>query len=475
MSYRTPPIGRVRATEFPIWLIFRRSETYAKRGVVRGGVLGGRCQCLALIPMASERLPNGRRLVAVAYGPRSVPAIQLAEAAGGLCDLMWLVDTGAFGDSSTPRLLRRFGPVIDIGGMSDDGAVRAIAPYRPDGIVTYFDTGMVRLARIAADLGLPFADSLTALRLVDKVYQRDALRNAGIAVPRYRAIPSGVGPDAMAAVSYVGWPAVIKPRSESGSHHTFLATDLEHARSLLEMLGESREEMIAEEYLTDDPEWSGPYADYVSVESVVAHGKVSHLAVTGRFPMAEMFRETGFCIPAAIEASARDTALTLTEQAVEALGVTTGCTHTEVKFTAEGPRIIEVNGRLGGGIPDMLEAAAHFSVLSVSLRIALGESVSFDSLIPCDRVGYRFFLQPPRLAGTVTAIEGIGEFADCSGVDSLTVHRGPDARVDWRDGTRAFILAAAGFAGNHDEVQEIRRQLDETVLVSYERDESGTP
>jgi biotin carboxylase len=388
---------------------------------------------------------------------------------------MWLVDASAFGDSGTQRLLRRFGPVIDIGGMSDDAAVRAIAPHRPNGIVTYFDTGMMRIARIAEDLGLPFADSQTALRLVDKVHQRDALRAAGIAVPRYRPIPSGIGSDALAAVSYVGWPAVIKPRSESGSHHTFLATDLDHARSLLEMLGESREEMIAEEYLTDDPEWSGPYADYVSVESVVAHGKISHLAVTGRFPMAQMFRETGFCIPAAIEASTRDAALMLTGQAIDAVGVATGCTHTEVKFTAEGPRIIEVNGRLGGGIPDMLEAAANFSVLSVSLRIALGEAVSLDSLIPCDRVGYRFFLQPPALAGTVTAIEGISEFADRSGVDSLTIHRGPDARVDWRDGTRAFILAAAGTAETHKQAREIRQLLDDTVRVSYERDEVMDP
>ena len=43
---------------------------------------------------------------------------------------------------------------------------------------------------------------------------------------------------------------------------------------------------------------------------------------------------------------------------IEALGVSTGCLHTEVKFTPDGPEIIEVNGRVGGGVPEMLERAA---------------------------------------------------------------------------------------------------------------------
>ena len=60
--------------------------------------------------------------------------------------------------------------------------------------------------------------------------------------------------------------------------------------------------MVLEGYLADDPARSGdPYAAYVSVESVVAAGVISHLALTGRFPLAENFRETGFFIPAALD------------------------------------------------------------------------------------------------------------------------------------------------------------------------------
>ena len=36
---------------------------------------------------------RARPLVAVGYGPRCVPAMQLAEAAAGLCDLLWITYT----------------------------------------------------------------------------------------------------------------------------------------------------------------------------------------------------------------------------------------------------------------------------------------------------------------------------------------------------------------------------------------------
>ena len=114
----------------------------------------------------------------------------------------------------------------------------------------------------------------------------------------------------------------------------------------------------------------------------MADGAISHLALTGRFPPAGNFRETGFFIPAALDAGSRSAVLDLATRAIDALGVRTGCLHTEVKFTPEGPRIIEVNGRLGGGVPEMLERAAGVGLLDLTLRVALGEPVSVDGPWP---------------------------------------------------------------------------------------------
>ena len=228
--------------------------------------------------------------------------------------------------------------------------------------------------------------------------------------------------------------------------------------------------MVLEGYLADDPARTDePYASYVSVESVVADGHISHLALTGRFPVAENFRETGFFIPAALnDGDARD-ALALATSAIEALQVRTGCLHTEVKFTPEGPRVIEVNGRVGGGVPEMLDraTAAQFGLVEMILRISLGEIIRVDGPVATERIGYRFFLQPPAVSATVASISGVDTVSDHPGVDTITVHQGPGADLDWRDGSRNHIMAVVGSTETYAELQAVDRLLNKEVTVSY--------
>ena len=90
-----------------------------------------------------------------------------------------------------------------------------------------------------------------------------------------------------------------------------------------------------------------------------------------------------------------------------------------------------------------------------------------DGPVVCDRVGYRLFLQPPAITGTVESIEGLDELAARDGIESITVHRGPGWSVDWREGTRSFVLAVVGVAKNQDEVREVWRLLHDEVSVTY--------
>ena len=412
---------------------------------------------------------RARPLVAVGYGPRCVPVMQLAEAAAGLCDLLWLIDTTVPGMSEMADLLNRFGPVIDLGGTGVDQAVKNLSAYQPDGLTTYLDAGMVELAEVAAAFGLPFHSTATAIALTDKAGQRQALAAGGLDVPASQVIRPEQSRSQLAALeAEVGWPAVLKPRSAQGSRYTFLAHDGGELGRLLDALGPGRPEMVLEGYLADDPDRAEDvYAGYVSVESVVADGDISHLALTGRFPPAENFRETGFFIPAALDDEEQGAVLALATRAIDALGVETGCLHTEVKFTPEGPRIIEVNGRVGGGVPEMLERAAGLHLLELTLRVALGEQVAIDGPVATTRIGYRFFLQPPDVSATVASIDGINSFSDHAGVDTVSVHQGPGADLDWRDGSRNHIVAVVGSADDEEQLQAAYRLLHQEVTVTY--------
>jgi biotin carboxylase len=416
---------------------------------------------------------DGEPLVAVGYGLRCVPVMMLAEAASGVCDLLWLIDGRVPEIAQMQDLLERIGTTVDIGGLGADAIAAAVAPYHPDGVATFLDDGMVELAGLAERLGVPFHSVATAAALTDKAHQRAALRAAGLPGPASHVVPTGPGADAMAALEARGgdplaWPAILKPRSAQGSRFTFLADSRDDAVRLLDALGADRKDMVLEGYLPDDPNRAeSPYADYVSVESVVAGGVASHIAVTGRFPMAENFRETGFFIPALLEPAERQAVLDLTSEAIDALDITVGCLHTEIKFTPDGPRLIEVNGRIGGGVAEMLERAAGFPLLEWNLRVALGEDLRVDGPVESQRIGYRFFLQPPAVTATVSTIEGVDRVSDHPGVDSISVHQGPGARLDWRDGTRTYIMAVVGSAADYDELLDVDRLLHRDVAVTY--------
>jgi biotin carboxylase len=411
-----------------------------------------------------------RPLVAVGYGPRCVPVMQVTEAAANVCELLWMIDGSLPEMREMTELLNRFGPVVDIGGLRDDQILDELSPpYRPDGIVTYLDANMATFARVAEALSLPFHSPLTSVALTDKAAQRRALRGAGVATPASVTIAAGQSETDLAEIEHLaGWPAVLKPRSAQGSRYTFFVEDEPHLHQLLRELGPHRPDMVLESYLADDPSRVGePFADYVSVESLVVDGVARHLALTGRFPLAENFRETGFFIPAALNDADRSAVLELTSLAIQALGVTIGCLHSEIKFTPEGPRVIEINGRVGGGVPEMLDRAAGVPLVELTLRLALGESTAIDGPVETKRIGYRFFLQPPSVSATVVAIDGIDALSEYPGVDAITVHQGPGSILDWKDGSRNHILAVVGTADDYEELQAVNRLLNDEVTVTY--------
>jgi biotin carboxylase len=228
--------------------------------------------------------------------------------------------------------------------------------------------------------------------------------------------------------------------------------------------------MIVEEYLPDGPSMPrGFEADYVSVETIAQAGRMTHLAITGRFPLAWPLRETGYFIPATLPVDQHAEILELAGAALRALGVRTGAAHTEIKLTAEGPRVIEINGRIGGGVPDMLRLAAGVDIVALSMRAALGLDLPVARELPPTRgVGYRFFFQPPPSARRIVSIDGLEQLKRRPGVESVYLHHPPGSEIDARDGTRSYLFAVVGHADGYEGVQAIEAFMRSDIAVVYE-------
>jgi biotin carboxylase len=308
-----------------------------------------------------------------------------------------------------------------------------------------------------------------ARRLTDKFAQRQALQDGGVAVPGFQAVPPEHDQEPWNTfVAGARFPAVLKPRIDNeGSRDTVRVATLDELRA--QAANTNGTELVLEEYLGDRRGGVREcFADYVSVESVVSHGLISHIAVTGRFPPAEPFRESGFFIEAELSPADRRAALETATAALKALAIETGCCHTEIKFTPEGARVIEVNGRIGGGVPEMLSDITDMELLKVAMRIALGEEIEYERPLMPERVGFLFYVHAPSWMRRVTAVEGLEQLCADARVTGGILNRGPEQAVDWREGNHGHVFSLRGTVADHDELEEIDRRVHTEVQIDGE-------
>ena len=407
--------------------------------------------------------------LALVYHPASFSIFQLVEAAHGLCQIAWVLDGSVDDCAGAARTLARFGSVVDVTGMDIERAAAAVAAVHPDGIITFKDKCLRYAAALAQRLGLPFHSPQVARRLTDKHAQRTALRDGGVVVPAFQTVPP--------ASDRAGWeeliaaarfPAVLKPRVDNEASRDTVRVNSRD--NLLALAPETNgTPLVLEEYLADRTAATRPcFADYVSVESVVSGGSISHIAVNGRFPPAEPFRESGFFIDAELDQHDRRAALDAATAALRALDIELGCCHTEVKFTPEGARVIEVNGRIGGGVPEMLSDISDIALLKVAMQIALGESVHYERPLAPERVGFLFYVHAPHWMRRVTSVEGLDRLCADERITEGILNRGPGEPVDWREGNHGHVFSVRGTVADHDELELMDRLVHAEVTIAGE-------
>lgn len=361
-------------------------------------------------------------------------------------------------------LLEQCGPLVWVDSMAE--AVLELARYSPGGIVTFSEQAVRLTSELACELGLSYHSDRTAGMLTDKSRQRAALREAGVDSVRHARLHDGAQwPDAL---TRVGLPAVLKPAYGGGSRNTFLVEDADEGRCLVErLLTEGRpgfgsdNVLVLEEYLRGCDNL--PFGDYVSVEQVTQRGTTTDIAVTGKFPLAPPFRETGRFWPSALSREDEQSVLRLARRAISALGIVSGLTHTEFKLTADGPRLIEVNGRLGGGIDELSRQKWGISLIESGCRVALGQLVGIPEMT-WDKVIFHRFHPAPQRPCDVVALSGGAEVRRLSGVSMYRPCTKPGARLEGGVQTE-WLDIVMGEAGSHQELRVITSHID--TLLSY--------
>lgn len=432
--------------------------------------------------MRTETDSVSRPLLAYVYHSQSFGPLAIKEAAEGVCRLIWVIDSSDPAAASMQRLLRRLGLVVDVAGATVEEVAALLGEYAPDGVLSMHDGDLVWTARLAAALGRPFHSLDTAIKLTDKYAQRTALAAAGLAVPAFGTIEQDADAAAIAVLAErFPYPAVLKPRRGQSSRDTLPIASYDELRTTVTEL-RARPDRLAEEYILEQfvPDPSEPlggedFAPFVSVESVVEHGRVAHAAISSRTPFRWPFRETGYCTPTVIVPPLQAEVLRVAGEAALALGVTQACLHTEIKLTDDGPVVIEVNGRPGGGMSEMLESASGFSILRTALRLAVGIRIDLEGPAPCSRVGYLLYVFPESDVTFIDAVEGLAELRAVDGVEEIVLVRGPGQTIDWREGSEAHVFHLTGTTRDHDELHRLIAATSTLVRIAGHDEPGAAP
>jgi biotin carboxylase len=273
-------------------------------------------------------------------------------------------------------------------------AARAIPPAHGSlaGVLCYDEWTIWAAAVLAQALALPTSPPSAVATCRDKAASRRRLAAAGLLQPQSYAVASL--DQAIAAADKVGYPLVVKARALAGSIGVMWVDTIDDLQAAFAVAAagfpgvpRTEADVLIEEYL-DGPE--------ISVDSAVVAGTVTPIAVAHKnIGLHPYFEETAHLVDAADPLLHDHGLRELLTDAHLGVGFTLGMTHTEIRFTRNGPSIVEINARLGGDfIPYLGQLATGVDIGLLAADIAAGRT---PTIIPTQRRAAAIrFLYPPE-------------------------------------------------------------------------------
>ncbi|WP_309235525.1 ATP-grasp domain-containing protein [Streptomyces sp. TRM64462] len=291
--------------------------------------------------------------------------------------------------------------VVHVPPGTEDDVVRLIADRAgavgADAVMTLSEFAVIAVAEACEKLGLPGAGG-GAVAARDKRAMRAAWQAAGVPVPGF--VPVHDEADMRAAVDRLDLPVLLKSAWSVGSiAHQVITSEADaveawarsvgviedSARAGLEELRvpQARGHFLVEELVAGSADdWYGPesgWGDYVSVEGIVADGRYHPLCITGKLPTIPPFTERASISPTTLPEPAQRRIEELSRAAVNALGLSTCATHTEIKLGPRGQMwVIETAARFGGAMTvPQVESVFGIDMIGMLTRQLLGRTVGY--------------------------------------------------------------------------------------------------
>jgi len=343
--------------------------------------------------------------------------------------------------------------------------VRVGRQHGVDAIYAAAEPAVEAVAQAGQELDLPGLPTEVAFRVRNKLAMREALHAQGVPGPAYRGVRSPR--EAEAAAREIGLPVIVKPADANASKGVQRVDYIEDIPLAYAMaLKYTRSQTVLVESFMEGEEFN--------VDGLMFDGEYLPGGLTGKERCAPPYRyDMGIYMPPLVEAAVQASVVDAVRTALRAIGFVSGTTHVEVILTAEGPRIVEMAGRPGGGrIPtDFIPRVYGMDYMADALRISLGEAPRER---PRHERGCAMYWIPSR-SGVVTEIRGVERARALPGVEDLVVSVKPGEVlghvVDCVTRDRIGYVLAAGDSAEEAiaRAKAARDAVEVVTQPSYER------
>lgn len=321
------------------------------------------------------------------------------------------------------------------------------------------DFGVRTAAYVASELGLIGLTPAAADAANDKGVMRDTWKRAELPIPDYRICTSLS--DVYHSAESIGFPCVLKPTDcGGGGRGVSVLREREDVRWAYDLATPFaiNKRLILEEFLSGTE---------MTVETLSIANQVIVLAMSDQDKANLKTRiTTSINFPAKLPETTVVEVEHLVRRAVQAIGISDGMAHTEVIVTPEGPRLVEIGARGGGGhlFHTIIEAVSQVKAPVESARVLSQGNVQLPVIL---RRGASYRFLTPHKRGKLLQVRHLERTREMSGVlDVAIVKKRGDRVGEMKNGLDRLGYVVTSGATREEAIQNAEaaeRQLEVVI------------
>jgi biotin carboxylase len=292
-----------------------------------------------------------------------------------------------------------------------------------DGLVAIGDKPTVTAAFCSRALAFPYNSPKAVEVCRNKFHSRRLFAKAGLPVPSFRCY--GVQEDPREIAEHARYPCVLKPLALSASQGVIRANNpqefefafarlcaLLRSPALLVARDKGNEHILVEDFIEGRE---------VALEGILNQGKLRVLALFDKPDPLEgpFFEETIYVTPSRLDSSVQEQIASQAQAATQALGLSEGPIHAELRINARGVWVLEVAARsIGGLCSRTLRFGVGMSLEEIIIRHALGMQIEVPER---EKTAAGVMMIPIPRGGYLAGVTGLPKASQIAGIEEITI------------------------------------------------------